>query len=116
MNPDNVSTRIYVYVRQPRDRRLRKIVALLAGSFSYTASSAPLSNIFLRDNCRQRFRAARSDPADTGGLYSGTCIARAGSAAGRAERNNERGRKGDGNEARGKDAPAARMSVGYTRR
>lgn len=25
--------------------------------------------------------------------------------AGRAERNNERGRKGDGNEARGKDVP-----------
>lgn len=66
-----------MYVRQPRSR-LRKIVA---PTRFLTARSAPLSNIFLRDNCRQRFRAARSDPADTGGLYSGTCIARAGSAA-----------------------------------
>jgi len=90
-----------VYVRQPRSR-LRKIVE---PARFLTVRSAPLSNIFLRDNCRQRFRAARSDPADTSGLYSGTCIARADSAA---ERNNERGRKGDGNEARGKDAPYVR--------
>lgn len=78
-----------MYVRQPRSR-LRKIAA---PARFLTARSAPLSNIFLRDNCRQRFRAARSDPADTGGLYSGTCIARAGSAAGRREttREEERG-------------------------
>ena len=57
------------------------------------ARSAPLSNIFLRDNCRQRFRAARSDPADTGGLHSGTCIARAGSAAGRPGGEKQRERK-----------------------
>lgn len=63
---------LHVYVRQPRSR-LRKIVA---PARFLMARSAPLSNIFLRDNCRQRFRAARSDPADTGGLHSGTCIAR----------------------------------------
>lgn len=105
----------YLCVRKAAPRsRLRKIVARRL--VFLRPRSAPLSNIFLRDNCRQRFRAARSDPADTGGLYSGTCIARAGSGeAGRREEQRERGRKGDGNEARGKDAPP-RMSVGYTRR
>lgn len=96
----------YLRVRKAaRDRDYGKIVA---PARFLTARSAPLSNIFLRDNCRQRFRAARSDPADTGGLCSGTCIARAGS-GGRAERNNEREREREGdkgrNEARGKDAP-----------
>jgi len=78
-----------VYVRQSRSR-LRKIVA---SARFLTARSASLSNIFLRDNCRQRFRAARSDPADTGGLYSGTCIARAGSAAGWRETTREEERE-----------------------